>query len=97
MIYGFDIISSLYEEIHREDIAASPHWRLWREQFKANASHLLNFHGFNHHRAVSLVDNVVDMGHVAIDPENKLILIKVKNRNTIHQSSADIAFCMAIM
>ena len=57
---------------------------------------MLNFHGLNHHRAVSLVDNVVDMGHAPMDPKNKLILIKAKNSDIIHESGADIAFCMAI-
>lgn len=47
MIYGSEIISSLYEKIHTEDISASSHWRLWHEQFKVDADmKLISASGF---------------------------------------------------
>lgn len=47
MIYGSDILSSLYEKIDCEDNAASTHWRLMHEQFKVDADlELISASGF---------------------------------------------------
>ena len=220
MIYGSDIISSLYDKIHCEDISASSHWRLWHEQLKvgadmkiisangfgdgrvqqtpfmqaahdflqkrfvkkieptenfyrlkglalakckqnnirfsldtlrqvltlthlmdtslanftsktsivigdgygalshlllasgfsrkvvlisltktlfADASQLLNCDELNNPRAISLVDNIVDMRNAMKDPVIKVVLVEAKHSSILHESGADIAFSIAAM